>query len=268
MSSLAIDAADAYLERIRLGERRVTITPDLATLTELMQAHLRSVPFENLDVFHQRPVRTDLEWSVPKVVERRRGGWCFELNGAFGALLETLGYDVRLLGAAVLLGGPNSTIDHLCLEVMIDEPWLVDVGFGDTFIRPLALNDGAEQDGGNGHYQFIASPIGTTLARLVDGVPAAQYRFKRVAHRLVDFDHASAALASDPGGSFRRGPVVTRLLDVSGARVTLSSDRLVVRDVDGSEQTSTEIPPDQWWPALETWFQIRGPFESETAGAG
>lgn len=267
MSSLAADVVDAYLDRIGLTASPATITPDLATLTELMQAHLQSVPFENLDVFHQRPVRTDLEWSVPKVVERRRGGWCFELNGAFGALLETLGFEVRLLGAAVLLGGPNSTINHLCLEVMVDEPWLVDVGFGETFMRPLALNDGDEQDGGNGRYQFIASPIGTTLTRLVDGVPAAHYRFKRVAHRLSDFNSASDALAADSGGSFRKAPIVTRLLDESGARVTLTPDRLDVREPAGSLRTSSQVPSEEWWPTAAQWFGIHGPFEPEITRA-
>jgi N-hydroxyarylamine O-acetyltransferase len=263
MRTLDAGVVDAYLDRIGITVSPTTITTDLATLTELMQAHLRSVPFENLDVFHQRPVRTDLDWSIPKLVEHRRGGWCFELNGAFGALLASLGFEIRLLGAAVLLGGPNSTINHLCLEVMLDEPWLVDVGFGDTFIKPLALNTAAEQDGGNGWYQFIASPIGTTLARLIDGVPAAHYRFKRVAHRLSDFDSASDALAADEGGSFRTGQIVTRLLDESGARVTLTPDRLDVRERDGSLRSSSVVAPEQWWPTAAEWFGVHGPFEPE-----
>lgn len=267
MIPVAADVVDAYLDRIGLGERRTTITPDLTTLIELMQAHLLAVPFENLDVFHQRPVRTDLEWSVPKVVDQHRGGWCFELNGAFGALLAALGFEVRLLGAAVLLGGPNSTIDHLCLEVTIDEPWLVDVGFGDTFCLPLALNNGDEQDGGNGSYQFIGSPIGTTLARIVDEVPSAQYRFKRVAHRLPDFDPSSEKLSSDPDGLFRSGPIVTRLLDEAGARVTLGADRLVVKESDGTERSSIEVAQGEWWPTAEKWFGIHGPFGSEVTAA-
>ncbi len=265
MSQLAEEVVDAYLDRIGIGERQTTITPDLATLTELMQAHLLAVPFENLDVFHQRAVRTDLDWSVPKVVDQHRGGWCFELNGAFGALLETLGFEVRLLGAAVLLGGPNSTIDHLCLEVTVDEPWLVDVGFGDTFVQPLALNSAAEQDGGNGAYQFIGSPIGATLARIVDGVPSAHYRFKRVAHELPDFDPASDALSSNADGLFRSGPVVTRLLDKAGARITMGTDTLVVKEPDGSERSSIDVVPDDWWPTVERWFGIRGPFDPPDA---
>lgn len=240
-----------YLDRIGVG---APPSVDLASLTALMRAHLVAAPFENLDVFHLRPVQTGLGWSIPKVVDRRRGGWCFELNGAFGALLRFLGFEVRHIGAAVLVGGPNSVLDHMCLEVRLDQPYLVDVGFGDTFITPLELNTSAEQDGGNGSYQFIASPIGTTLARLVDGVPEAHYRFKRVSHELSDFDGASAVLASDVDGHFRKGPIVTRLLDADGSRVTLSTRRLVVKEPDGAERSALDIEPDMWWTTAREWF--------------
>ena len=240
-----------YLDRIGTG---APSTLDLASLTTLMRAHLVAVPFENLDVFHQRPVETGLDWSIPKIVDRRRGGWCFEVNGAFGALLRSLGFEVRHIGAAVLLDGPNSTLDHLCLEVRLDQPYLVDAGFGDTFISPLELNSRAEQDGGNGTYQLIASPIGDTMVRFADGVPEANYRFKRVSHRLSDFDAASAGLAGDEGGHFRRGPLATRLLDVGGSRVTLSTNRLVVKEPDGSERSAVDVAADAWWSTASEWF--------------
>lgn len=264
---LSNEVVDAYLRRIGIERPRPDIDPDLSTLRELMLAHLVHVPFENLDVFHQVPVRTDLDWSVPKIVEQRRGGWCFELNGAFASLLVSLGFEVRRLGAAVLLGGPNTVIDHLCLEVTVDHPHLVDVGFGDTFLRPLALNRTDEQDGGNGTYQLLPSPIGTTLAKLVDGVPAAHYRFKRVAHTLSDFDAASAALAEDSAGNFRQNPVVTRLVDTSGARVTLTTDRLTITSGDGNEISSQEVTSSSWWPMVEEWFGIQGPIGPRPAGS-
>lgn len=249
--TLDAETLSRYLDRIGAD---VPASIDLASLTSLIRAHLQAVPFENLDVFHLRPVQTSLDWSVPKIVDRRRGGWCFEVNGAFGALLRSLGFEVRYLGAAVLLDGPNSTLDHLCLEVRLDQPYLVDVGFGDTFISPLELNSNDEQAGGNGTYQFIASPIGTTLARIVDGVPEANYRFKRVSHELSDFDPASASLAGDPEGHFRRGPIATRLLDAEGSRVTLSTRRLVVKEPDGTERSATDVGADDWWATATQWF--------------
>lgn len=254
------DWVDPYLRRIGHDHRP---SADLAGLSALMLAHLTTVPFENLDVFHQRGVTLDRERNVSKIVDGQRGGWCFELNGAFGSLLTELGFEVRHLGAAVLLSGPTTVIDHLCLEVRLDQPYLVDVGFGDTFVSPLRLNDSSPQPGGNGTYQLMASPIGTTLAREVDGVPAAQYRFKRVSHDMADFESAQAMLYDDPDSHFRRGPVVTRLLDPL-RRVTLSTDRLTVRhspDADtplfDTAQSDTEqsgLVGDAWWAAATEWF--------------
>lgn len=242
---------ERYLERIGY---RDTVTLDLATLESLQRAHLTAVPFENLSVFGQTGVRTDLAWSASKLLDRRRGGWCFELNGAFGALLESLGFEVRRLGAAVLLNGPSVLIDHLALEVQLEEPWLVDVGFGESFIRPLALNRGDVQDGGTGHFQFLASPQGTTLARLDDAVPVAQYRFKRVTHQLADFDEASDRLQTDPASPFRDKPFATRLLDGGPDRVTLLRNRLKI-DRDGAT-TEVAVSETEWPAVLNQWFAM------------
>ncbi len=244
----------AYLDRIGFTARP---TLDLQTLAALQRHHMTAVPFENLHVFHRIPVRTDLDWSVSKIVEEGRGGWCFELNGAFGGLLAALGFDVTLLGAAVLLDGPSQIVDHLTLEVMLDQPYLVDVGFGDSTIRPLELNSDREQDGGSGTYQLMASPQGTTLARLDAGVPVAQFRFKRVALTLGDFDAASQALQDDPTSHFRAKPLATRLLDGGPDRVSLSSDRLrVTRD---GETIETPVAPREWPSTLDEWFGLTVP---------
>ena len=109
---------DRYLDRIGFT---ATVSHDLATLEALQRSHLSAVPFENLHVFYGIGVRTDVEWSVSKIVDEGRGGWCFENNGAFSELLLALGFDIGRLGAAVLLEGPTRTIDHLCIEVALEE---------------------------------------------------------------------------------------------------------------------------------------------------
>jgi N-hydroxyarylamine O-acetyltransferase len=245
---------DAYLERIGYSGE---IALDVATLERLQRAHLTAVPFENLHVFHRLGVQTSTDWSVPKIVEQGRGGWCFEANGAFGLLLATLGFEVARLGAAVLLGGPNAVIDHLTLEVMLDEPWLADVGFGDSFIRPLALNRRGAQDGGAGTFEFIPSSQGLTLTKHEDGVPAAQYRFKRVGHELRDFDPASQHLQTAEDLHWVQKPFATRLLDGGPDRVTLLGDRLKV--VRGREVTETPVARRDWDDTLEQWFAMRSP---------
>ncbi len=239
----------SYLDRIGIDE---TPAVTFDWLARLQRAHLSTVPFENLDVVAGRRVFTDLDHSLAKILDRNRGGWCFELNGAFGALLEAIGFPVGRLGAAVLLDGPTTVIDHLTLEVMVDEPFLVDVGFGDSFSTPLRLNTTDEQDGGTGTFQFIASPQGTTMARLDDGVPVAQYRFKRVEHALKDFVAASDALQDDKTLHWSNKPFATRLIGGGPQRVTLLKDRL--KHTGGDQYQETSIPQQDWDATLQTWF--------------
>lgn len=88
----------AYLERIGYSGRQ---TPSAETLRNIHRAHLLAVPFENLDIGWAREIRMDQEAFVRKIVEHRRGGFCYELNGAFAALLQALGFTVTLLSARV-----------------------------------------------------------------------------------------------------------------------------------------------------------------------
>ena len=201
------------------------------------------------------PVRTDAAWSIDKVVNRRRGGWCFEVNGAFSQLLHALGFDVQILGAAVLLGGPNAVIDHLTLEVRLDDAYLVDVGFGESFTTPLDLNQTGPQDGGAGVFEFIPSTQGLTLTKHdADGVPEPQFRFKRVNHALADFEAASHRLASDRSLHWSAKPFATRLIDGGPSRVTLLKDRLKTTTPEGT--TEEDVSAESWNSVLFDQFGI------------
>lgn len=240
---------DEYLEWIGFGG---TPALDFPTLAQLQRLHMTAVPFENLFVTQGIHLTTDSASSFDKIVRTGRGGWCFELNGAFGALLDAIGFQVTLLGAAVLLDGPSTVIDHLTLEVVADEPYLVDVGFGESFIQPLALNRAGPQDGGNGTYELIGSPQGTTLTRHVDGLPKPEYRFKRVALTLDDFTAVSDSLQTDPDKRWRSKPFATRLLDGGPDRVTVTRNaRKIVRDGNIDEHP---LEGDDWQGELVKWF--------------
>ena len=107
---------DRYLARIGCDGRR---EPSLAALTELQVAHLVHVPFENLHVFHGIGVDTSVDRSYDKIVEQRRGGWCFELNGCFAELLRRLGDEVDLLSCRTFepeTGALSDDFDHLTLD--------------------------------------------------------------------------------------------------------------------------------------------------------
>jgi len=241
-----------YLARIGLSEAPPV---DLGGLETLQRAHLTAVPFENLDVYARSGVQTGLDWSLPKIVERHRGGWCFELNGAFSSLLTALGFEVRRLGAIVLLPPVSNEPSHLTLEVTLDLPYLVDVGFGDTFIKPLRLDLDARQDGGSGEFVIGTDGQVRTLFEVEDGGSLmAQYRFGRTDWAMEDFDAASERLQSEPGLSWTESRFATRLLGGGPDRVTLLSDRIKFRR-DG-EWREEPIAADEWAGTLEHWFEM------------
>src|SRR5256885_12239222 len=93
---------EAYLQRIGY---QGSLVPNEQTLRALQLAHLYAVPFENLDIGLQRPIVLDLDLIFDKVVNQRRGGFCYELNGLFGELLKSLGFGVQMLSAGVYGGG-------------------------------------------------------------------------------------------------------------------------------------------------------------------
>ena len=243
---------DRYLARIGYDG---PLAVDLATLEALQRAHLTAVPFENLDVYAGVPVRTGLDWSLPKLLDRGRGGWCFELNGAFAALLEAIGFRVIRLGAAVVLRGPTDVVDHLALEVLLDEPWLVDVGFGDGPGRPLALNRSGPQDGLVSSFELVRGPQATTLVRASGGTPGPQYRFRRVAVTLADLEPASQRLQADRTMIWHTRAFASRLVDGGPGRVTLMGRTLRHTSPEGT--TETPVADHDWADVLEATFGLR-----------
>lgn len=242
---------DAYLGLIGLQS---PIEPDLGSLERLQRAHLTAVPFENLDVYARRGVRTDDAWSVSKIVERRRGGWCFELNGAFAALLSELGYEVTRHAATVLFGGTTRIPTHLTLRVELDRPYLVDVGFGDSFIKPLPLDSQGPHDGGSGKFGFIFEDGLTTLVAYEDGRPVPQFRFDSIPRRPEDFQEASLLLQTQSGLQWTKTRFATRLIDGGSDRVTLLEDRIKHRR-DGV-WAETPVYDEEWASLLEEWFGL------------
>jgi N-hydroxyarylamine O-acetyltransferase len=121
----------------------------LGTLRTLHRAHLLAIPYENLDIHLGRRLTLDPDATFDKLVDERRGGWCFEMNGLFGRVLETLGFEVRYLSGAVgrARRGWRAQGNHLVLLVMLDRPWIADVGFGDGFLTPLPLEPGNYRQG-------------------------------------------------------------------------------------------------------------------------
>ena len=139
----------AYLDRIGFdGEPAV----DRVTLEKLQRLHLLALPYENLDVQLGRPLTTDPSAAFDKLVTRRRGGWCYEMNGLFGWALETVGFSVTRLASGVMRSamGAAALGNHLVLRVdLADGATLADVGLGDGPIHPFAIEAGAFTAGGH-----------------------------------------------------------------------------------------------------------------------
>jgi N-hydroxyarylamine O-acetyltransferase len=226
-----VDVA-AYLERIGY---RGPLDPSVATLGGLHLAHLHSVPFENLAIISGRPIALGEAELFDKVVNRRRGGFCYELNGTFCALLRELGFRVTMLSAEVAreTGGFSPEFDHLALRVDLDEPWLVDVGFGDGFRLPLRLNDDAEQPQDGRWYRItVDGEYRVLLRRDPDGC-TSQYRFTLRPCALEDFAERCRFHQTSPESHFTRGRICT--LATPEGRVSLSGRRLIVTT--GAERT-------------------------------
>ena len=140
------------------------MAPLRRTLRALHRAHLMTVPFENLSIHLGEPISLAAGNLMDKIVTRRRGGFCYELNGAFALLLGALGFEVRLLAARVFGGdrlGPP--FDHLTLLVHAsdgDGPWLADVGFGSHSVYPLRFDERQPQDDPGGCFRLADAADG------------------------------------------------------------------------------------------------------------
>ncbi len=218
-----------YLQRLNYTG---PTSPTAETLRQLQLAHLQTVPFENLSIHSGEPIVLNDEALFDKIVQRRRGGFCYELNGLFASLLNALGFDVVKLSARVAndKGEFGPDFDHMTLSVTApDAPevrWLVDVGFGDCFNEPLLLDSRAEQQQGERAYRIEAAQDHLLLSqREREGEWVPQYRFTMTPHEYSDYEEMCRYHQTSPESHFTKARVCTRL--TSEGRITLSAMRLI-----------------------------------------
>lgn len=252
---LSAEQLTRYCERIGIAG---PLRADLATLRRLHARHLATVPFENLDRFLGRPIVLDEALVVEKIVDARRGGFCYELNGAFAALLRTLGFPVILLSAGVAREGGwfGPPYDHLTLEVTVEgHAWLVDVGFGRGPIEPLALDRYEAQTVCEETYRTVSTDAGIVVEMWnpID-VWQPQYRLQRAPEPFEAFAPMCAFHHGAAESPFARGRIVS--LTRAGERLTLSDDRFVRTQADGARSESVLCSADAYAQVLRDAFGI------------
>ena len=216
---------NAYLKRI---DYHGSLVPSAETLCELQLAHLLAVPFENLSIHAKQPIVLEDEALFAKIVESRRGGFCYECNGLFAALLRALGFEVTMLSAEVAdadgVFGP--AFDHMTLMVSLEKRWLVDAGFGDSFLEPLLLDEPGEQLQGNRAYQIVTEgSLFTLMQRIDDGEWKAQYRFTLEPHKYDDYAEMCRYHQTSPQSHFTTARICS--LATKDGRITLSDMRFI-----------------------------------------
>jgi N-hydroxyarylamine O-acetyltransferase len=210
---------------------------DAAALKSLQRAHLLAIPFENLSIHLGETISLEEEALLEKLLVRGRGGFCYELNGAFALLLEELGFGVRRMSARVQGGdalGPP--FDHLALLVTPTDgtgPWLADVGFGDHSHYPLLFEERRPQADPGGEFRLVDSEGDVDVIR--DG--ELQYRVEVRPRALTDFVPTCWWQQTSPDSHFTKKTVCSRLTEEG--RVTLSGRRLI--ETTGNERTETEF---------------------------
>ncbi|MCZ7460317.1 arylamine N-acetyltransferase family protein [Streptomyces sp. WMMC940] len=269
---LPTETVDAYLGRI--GAERPH-RADREALRELQQRHLRSVPFENLSIHLGENVVLEDKPLLDKIVGARRGGFCYELNGAFAALLRGLGFGVTLFQGRVFKGDGQLGIpyDHLALRVETVDgggPWLADVGFGDHCHYPLLLDERGDQRDPAGTFRIAEAPDGD-LDVLRDGEP--QLRLDQRPRELADFEAGAWYHRTSPASHFTQKLVCSRLTDEG--RITLSGRKLV--STARGERTERQLGDDaevlaayreHFGLALDRVPEVRQPRAGDTAQCG
>ncbi|NJP45457.1 arylamine N-acetyltransferase family protein [Actinacidiphila epipremni] len=244
---------DAYLRRI--GARRPAVA-SAGALRELHVRHLLTVPFENLSIHLGQDIALTEPALLDKVVTAHRGGFCYELGGAFAALLRSLGFGVDLLAARVFgeggeLGPPY---DHMALRVTTAEgggAWLADVGFGRHSSYPLDYGSREEQPDPGGVFRIAQAPDGD-LDVLQDGAPV--YRLEQRPRALGDFAATCWYQRTSPASHFRQSLVCSRM--TPDGRVTLSGRKLVVTGGEGQREERELTSPADVLAAYREHFGI------------
>lgn len=255
----------AYLNRIGVEPKNAR-TPDLETLERIQRAHVTAVAFENLaivgDPYGDREgegVVLSMPHLYEKIVERRRGGYCFELNGLFHWLLDELGYDVDRVAARVTSDGEaRPPANHHTNVVELDRRYVVDVGMGIPVMRrPTPLDGTPRSDEVGVEWRIAESDRPDETYRSEYRSPgdeewSVRYVFSDAPRELRYFEATNDLLQSAPESPFTDGPTVS-IATEEGHR-KLSKDSLT--EMTGGDERERTVTGSEWHATLEKEFGL------------
>jgi N-hydroxyarylamine O-acetyltransferase len=244
----------AYLDRIGFQDR---VEPTFECLRQILLCQVLSVPYENIDVQLGVPIdHGDLEAIFEKIVGRRRGGWCYELNGLLGWALSEIGFDVMRASGGVLreVRGDTAFGNHLVLLVRLDQLYLVDQGLGDGIRAPLPLQAGSYRQASlefgleqlaDGHWRYRSHSFGYP--------PSFDFRATPADEALLGAK--CRILQTAPESGFVQS-LICQIMELE--TVTCLTGRVLRRKSSGGSSKVLASSPTELSQMLDRHFGIRG----------
>ena len=248
-----------YLQRLGFD---APPAPTLETLCQLQLRHTGAFPFENLNTLSGQPVLIDLPSIEQKVLHDGRGGYCYELNNLFLALLRALGFDARGISGRVVMGQPEGAwtarTHRLSLVTLGGVRYITDVGFGGMVpTAPLMLDTPAEQFTPHEPYRIEQHEDGYTLRANVAGEWRAMYIFDLQRQEDIDYAVGNWYVSTHPESSFARQLMVARTGE--GWRRTLNNGSFAIHRIGRETERRQVTDVDELMGLLRSEFDIRVP---------
>ncbi|MCP9770916.1 acetyltransferase [Lacihabitans sp. LS3-19] len=243
-----------YLRRINYKKLH---TVDEKTLNYLHETHVLNIPFENLDIHFKILIDLDLDSIYRKVIENKRGGFCYELNFLFSWLLLNLGFKSRIIASRIYddKGKIGPEYDHMSIFIEIDnKQYLADVGFGDLFVKPLEIKIGFQSDGRN---QFIIEKSNDEdyiLSMITEEfVIQKKYIFSLNKVKISDFEKICFEKQTNPLSYFVKNTICTK--PTKSGRLTIFNNKIIEKK--GKKKFEKLINnEDELRLSLKTFFNI------------
>lgn len=259
MSQPRLSDIGRYLQRLGFD---TSPAPTLDTLRQLQRRHTAEFPFETLSTLLRQPVPIDLESVERKVFEQGRGGYCYELNQLFLALLQALGFEARGITGRVVMNAPEgawTARTHRLSLVMFDGVrYITDVGFGGMVpTAPLLLDSRDTQLTPHEPYRIEVNDDGYLLRANVAGEWRPMYLFDLQRQQDIDYTVGNWYVCNHPESPFMGRLMVARTGD--GLRKTLNGNSYAVHRIGQESERRTVNDADELIDLLETEFSLRVP---------